>query len=254
MNVVVVEPALALDPDADNLGSIRAELERASVHIEPSDLLILPERFDLRPERAAYERDVSDLARERRCWVVGGSHRELTGDAYVNSGVIAAPDGAIHGTYDKLRPYAIERTWVSPGSRYGEFEIDGRNVLVLICADFWFVDLLLRCTRPPDLIAVPALSVTRESAPFYSRALWQNLAIARAYEFGTYVAISDWSHASRLPAQAAAGVSGFADPTTRDPAALFRATRAGAASFRVDFTALDAFRRDRRDRGFYWQT
>jgi hypothetical protein len=122
----------------------------------------------------------------------------------------------------------------------------------LICADFWFADVFARAHVLPDVVLVPALSVTRKPTPDYSRRLWQHLAVARAYEFGVYVGISDWSHSSTLSLPAS-GVGGLADPTTPDPDRLFTpiGTR-DLAVFELDFDALAAFRGDRVNRGFFW--
>jgi len=127
-------------------------------------------------------------------------------------------------------------------------------VLVLICADFWFADLIHTASRLPDVVLVPALSVTRKSGPAYSRALWRHLAVARAYEYGLYVGISDWAHASVLPQLSASSVGGFADPTTTDPDGLFQPIDgSGIAIHDLDFDRLEAFREDRRQRGFFWK-
>ena len=80
-----------------------------------------------------------------------------------------------------------------------DFDFSGRRILVTICADFWFSDLFARAGRLPDLVLVPAYSVTRKSTPDYSRSLWRHLAIARAYELGVYVGISDWGYAADAP-------------------------------------------------------
>ncbi len=170
------------------------------------DIVLLPERFHLDPSREHYEGDISQLARDLGCHVVGGSHHEQRDADALNSGIVADAGGSVVARYDKLRPYAAERQWVRPGDRLGELDIGGRHVLVLVCADFWFSDLFDRAARLPDLVLVPALSVSRKPTPAYSRSLWRHLAIARAYEFGAFVGVSDWSHASQLPLLRASGV------------------------------------------------
>jgi hypothetical protein len=97
--------------------------------------------------------------------------------------------------------------------------------------------------------------VTRKPSPEYSRTLWRHLAVARAYEFGAYIGISDWGYPSQLPTQFACGVGGVADPTTNVPERFF--TPMGAHSVAVhalDFGALEGLRRDRSARGFFWKT
>ena len=142
--------------------------------------------------------------------------------------------------------------WASGGHKLGEFCIAGRKVAVLVCADFWFSDLFDRLEQLPDLVLVPALSVTRKSTPDYSRSLWRHLAIARAYEFGVYIGVSDWSAASELGNLRTAGASGLADPTQTNPAEFFTPLDGDLQVFELDFNELERFRQDRRERGFFW--
>ncbi|HKU41489.1 MAG TPA: hypothetical protein VJR89_25205, partial [Polyangiales bacterium] len=136
----------------------------------------------------------------------------------------------------------------------GELTIGGRRLLILVCADFWFSDLFHRTTQLPDLVLVPAHSVTRKPAPDYSRALWRHLAVSRAYEFGVYVAISDWAHAPAPPiGLPASGVGGLADPATIDPDRFFLPIEDQLRVYELDFDALERFRRDRYARGFFWR-
>ncbi len=253
MKLVLVQPLLAYDANADNVGAVARLLEPHSGEREPDDVVVLPEHFDLRPSRAAYEDGVRALARRLGCHVVGGSHHEARDGFAVNRGVVADASGGVLGSYEKLRPYAAERERVREGSGLGEFTIGGRHVLVLVCADFWFSDLFYRAATLPELIVVPALSVTRKPTPDYSRRLWGHLAVARAYEFGAYVGVSDWAHVSGLAGMGPSGVAGFADPTTVDPEQLFQPVGDATRVYDLDFEALDAFRNDRLARGFFWK-
>jgi hypothetical protein len=131
--------------------------------------------------------------------------------------------------------------------------VGGRRALVVVCADFWFSDVLQRVEALPDIILVPACSVTRKPSPRFARALWRYMAVARAYEFGAFVGISDWALGSALP-RAPGAVAGFADPTSTEPRELFTPVgRGGLAAHALDFDALERFRADRADRGFLWR-
>ncbi len=254
MKLLLLQPQLSYAPDADNLGVVTRIAERFAAELGEDDVVVLPEHFDLRDERNAYETGVSGLARRLGTNVVGGSHHEQRADGRVNSGVVANARGEIVGRYEKVRPYATERERVHDGAGFGELSIGGRRVLVLICADFWFSDLFARASALPDVVLVPALSVTRKPTPEYSRALWRHLAIARAYEFGTYVGVSDWAHVPTPEFLFASGVGGLADPTTVDPGAFFAPIEGDARLYHLDFERLSAFRTDRRARGFFWKT
>jgi len=253
MKLLLVQPELAYDPDADNVGAVERVVAPFAGSLEANDIVLLPEHFDLRPSRAAYETDVRGLARRLGCHVVGGSHHELRDDGSVNSGIVANAAGELVGRYEKLRPYADERSRVRQGAGLGELTIGGHAVLVLICADFWFSDIFYRATVLPDLVLVPALSVTRKPTPHYSRALWTHLAVARAYEFGAYVGVSDWAHIEAPGLPTPSGVAGLADPTTSDATTLFLPIGAGARLYELDFAALSELRRDRTTRGFFWK-
>ncbi|TMA96326.1 MAG: carbon-nitrogen hydrolase family protein [Deltaproteobacteria bacterium] len=230
MRLLLVQPRLRAAPDADNLETVRRLVGASATVVAADDVLLLPEHVVPRAGAEAYERAIGDLARVLGCHVVGGSHHQERADGVVNAGVACAPDGGAVGRYEKVRPYAGERASVRPGRSIGEFTIAGRRILVLVCADFWFADVILGATALPDLMLVPALSVTRKPTPEYSRALWRHLAVSRAYEYGVYVGISDWAEQ------------------------LFRPL--GGSRLMVhelDFDRLEAFRRDRRSRGFFWK-
>ena len=254
MRLVLVEPTLSYVPEADNATRVLEALESSNLTCQREDLLVLPERFHLTGDKQRYLSELERIARSAGCHVIGGSQHEERGSARINAGVAVDPDGNVIGSYEKVRPYAAERQWVEPGTHPGAFTMAGRVVLVLVCADFWYVDLILRAPRAPDVIVVPALSVSRKSTPEYSRALWRHLCIARGYELGAFIGISDWAVDSELPVLRASGVAGFADPTELDPERFFTPVAPERArAFAMDFDALRAFRRDRTDRGFFWK-
>lgn len=251
MKLVLVQPTLAHTPDAPNTEAIERLLAPRAADFGADTVVLLPERFHLGSSPDAYARDLERLARQLGAIVVGGSHYEARGAERINTGLVVDGEGRVLARYDKLRPYSAEQHWVSPGERLGELVLAGRRALVLVCADFWFSDLFARAESFPELVLAPALSVTRKPTPDYSRALWRHLAIARAYEFGAFIGVSDWSHASLVPLPAS-GVGGFADPTATDPARFFTPIgEGGVLTVELDFDALERFREDRRERGFF---
>ncbi|MGB5074303.1 MAG: carbon-nitrogen hydrolase family protein, partial [Bacteroidota bacterium] len=254
MRLILAQPQLKAFDNAHSLDVIRRLLDGVRGGLRRDDILLLPEHAFFVQTQEEYLAIMRPLATEYGCHIVGGSFHEIGEGVKRNTGAVLTPDGEVQGWYDKLRPYSDERSRVDPGSRLGEFRIGELNVLVLICADFWFSDLFLQAHTLPDLVLVPALSVTRKSTPDYSRELWRHLAIGRAYEFGVFAGISDWGFPSELPKHITSGVGGFADTTGVDPAAFYHPT--GDAAIQIvepDFEALAHFRRDREDRGFYWK-
>lgn len=253
MNLILTQPTLTPYDNAHSLDEIRRLMDALPDGCSEDDIMLLPEHALFVQSQSEYLEILQPLAREYGCHVVGGSFHEIDGETRRNTGAVFAPDGAVLVWYDKLRPYADERSRVDPGSRLGEFSIAGKKILVLICADFWFSDLFLQARELPDMVLVPALSVTRKPTPDYSRRLWRHLAISRAYEFGLFVGISDWSQDSALPKLMTSGVGGFADASHADPDAFYTPIApAGMQVLAPDFEALDRFRHDRGDRGFYW--
>jgi predicted amidohydrolase len=262
VRLILVQPVLAAPDDSGNREAIRRIVTgplpspggAPSLRPAADDILLLPEHFIFTDDPETYDAFVAEIAALAGCTVVGGSHHRRVNGKRINYGAVFAPGGEKIAGYSKLRPYFNEALSVVPGEAFGEFSVGGKNVMVLVCADFWYSDLVLRAKAAPDIILVPSLSVTRKPDPYYSRALWRHLAVARAYEFGAYVGISDWDDASTLPKYRASGVAGLADPVTTVPGQFFTAVDAGGATvFDLDFTAIEAFREDRRMRGFFWK-
>ena len=255
MRLILTQPQLRAFDTAGNLAALQNALAPYRGVCAADDIIVLPEHFAFEGDADGYRAAVTAIAAEWGCHVVGGSHHETRDGRRLNTGIAVSPAGDIVGRYDKLRPYSDERKHVEPGELLGEFRIGGTHVLVLVCADFWFGDLFYRTEETPDLVLVPALSVTRKSTPDYSRDLWRHLAVARAYEFGVYVGISDWGFPSALPKLFTSGVGGFADPTGLDPNRFFTSTGDSPARvFDVDLAALRIFREDRKARGFFWKS
>lgn len=267
MRLWLTQPQLdfsAADPSYERVLRL---LDAESSAPEPDDILLLPEHCELSNSEQEYLERLARFAQRVGCNVVGGSQHRLAaapaadGAALraVNVGCVMSSRGQPLFEYDKLRPYADERNWVTPGKRFGLGEISGVRCLILVCADFWFSDVFQRSPDLPALVLVPALSVSRKATPTYSRTLWQHLTVARAYEFGCYVGVSDWSANSSLPRLAPSGVAGFADPTAQSAEALFRAPRGaetgdpGLLVVDLQLEQLEHFRNDRRARGFFWR-
>jgi predicted amidohydrolase len=255
VRLVLLQPVLEALEDGSNREAVRAAVKGVAGALSAADLLLLPEHFVFTGEPRAYDDFISEMAAIAGCTVVGGSHHRNVDGRRINYGAVVSPGGTRIAHYSKLRPYFNEQNHVVPGDAFGEFSVAGRNVLVLVCADFWYSDLVLAATTAPDLILVPALSVSRKPEPEFSRSLWRHLAVARAYEFGAYVGISDWDARSVLPKYRTCGVAGLADPTPSDPGNFFTPVPSGeaAAVYDLDFAAVEAFRDDRRMRGFFWK-
>lgn len=218
----------------------------------PVDLVVLPELIGAESSRAEYEMLVSRLAVRLGCHVVGGSHHRWSDGVLTNCGAVANAGGEIILTFEKQHPYGSEvALGVSGGSALASFAVAGRRVLPVICSDVWFSELFLDDCVLPDLMVVPTFSISQRPAPDSAQALWSHMAVARAYEFATYVGVSDWAHPSLYRGLASSGVAGLADPRPLDRRSFFRPLAGVAARcFDLDFQRLAGLRRSRIDRGF----
>jgi len=249
LRVVLVQPAAWHDDGPANLGAAAAGLRRAGPFDE-HHVVVLPELIGATMVRDDYLAALREIAAATGAWVVGGSHYATTGPLR-NGGAVVDPHGAVVDQYEKRNPYGVEHDHgVQAGDRHASFTIDGRTVTVMICADAWFAELLLDPPSMADLIIVPSFSITRRP-PAFSRALWEHLAVARAYEFTAFVAVSDWRQGATYHGAPSAGVSGVADPFPRQPDRYFvAADDADVSVHALDFSRLDALHRDRVARGF----
>ena len=254
MRLVLTQPVLSTDPNADNTARMEQLLVSSALELSADDIVVLPEHSSQHNDWNLYQEQMCGLATRLGCHLIAGSIHARDAAHVVNRGLVATPSGALLTQYEKLRPYFREQQLVTPGDHFGEVDIAGKRFVILICADFWFSDLFDRIRKTPDVVVVPSLSVTRKPTPDYSRELWRHLAVARAYEFGVYIGISDWDNGSTLGELQTAGVAGFADPTQLDPQQFFKsAPPGGVLAMDLDFDALAAFREDRRRRGFFWR-
>ncbi|MBE1584963.1 carbon-nitrogen hydrolase family protein [Nonomuraea angiospora] len=242
MKILLVQPP-HWSPD----GHANFDAIEQLVTARSGDVLLLPELAGADLPRAEYLARVRDLAKATGMAVVGGSHY----DGPVNRGAVFDAGGELLAEYDKVHPYDVERrSGVVPGLPSAGFELHGRRMHVLLCADLWY-SASLAGRDGLDAVLVPAFSITRWDGPAPARELWQHMTVARAYEFMTYVAVSDWHHETTYHGHPCAGVAGVANPCPRTRAGFFTGTGDDPVSAHdLDFDRLDAFRRDRADRGF----
>jgi predicted amidohydrolase len=245
---------LDLDPEAGlvNLRRVEEQVRGAIPRIAPEDVLVLPELVAGDCSQLDYDSAVGRLATQVGCLVVGGSHYASNGSGRINRGSVATPDGRILCRYEKVNPYGVEHERaVAAGSSPGWFEYAGRQVVVLLCADLWFSRVFHSLPVEADVVLVSSFSVSQKPEPRHPRALWQHMAVSRAYEFGAFVGISDWAHPVEYAGTPSSGVAGLATPNPRLHESFFRPV--GDVSFEVfelDFGRLDELRADRRRRGF----
>ena len=243
---------LDADPSAglDNLDHVERCLPTDVSH---SDVLLLPELFGGAVDSRSYEARLQRFAAEVGCHVVSGSHHAPTGDDLTNAGSIIDPSGDVVDRYGKRRPYGSEQHTVTADweTGPGRLRIDGREVVVVVCADFWFSEFLHELDPEPDVMLVPAFSISQKPTPDHARSLWTHMTASRAYEFSAFIGVSDWAHPIAWDGLASSGVAGFADPNpTLDRAHFHPAAPTGITVVELDFERLDDLRQNRTARGF----
>lgn len=255
MRIVVTQPRLAQHNHADNVTALRA-IARDIVRSSASpDCILLPECFFRESDFPVYEHCVRECAATTKACVIGGSvHARVAPDAPLhNVGVVMAPDGRTLATYSKRHPYGNEvALGVQAGQGISEFEWHGARCAVLICADVWDARLLTQLTTPPDILFVVAATVSQEHGPLAVQQLWHALAVTRAFECTSVVAVSDWAVASVDDHRSTCGVAGLADPS--DYTGTFQPIPAESSwhCYDVNIPTLHQLRTSRHCRNFYF--
>jgi predicted amidohydrolase len=163
--------AVQFKPDKSNIAaSLDAVTDLAARAAAGSHLVVLPEMAvtgyifpDERSARAVAERPDGPtfqawrrVAREHRCWVVGG-FPEVSDHGLYNSALVIDDRGELAFTYRKTMLYDADRPWARPGnSGYRRFETAGGSFGVGICMDLNDPRFVMWCWRSNlDAVAFP---------------------------------------------------------------------------------------------------
>jgi len=254
MKLVLTQLSRRSEDITQNFETLLQHAKQAQEVTMGADVLVLPELIGASSSVEQYESWVRTVARTLGCLVVGGSHHECRGTSVVNCGVVVTSTGDIIARYDKCRPYGseLERGIVS-GQPCGQFSLHGRHFVVLICSDLWFSDAFHQLGRLPDGVLIPSFSVSQKASPQSAQHLWKHMTVSRAYEFATYVGVSDWGTSCAYDGLHSCGVAGLADPRPSDGSFFTPVGDAVFRSYLLHFARLDQLRENRRTRGFLWQ-
>ncbi|MBI1909120.1 MAG: carbon-nitrogen hydrolase family protein [Deltaproteobacteria bacterium] len=249
----ILQPTLKREDHQHNLTTLLEMVPKRLVQKTEASFLVLPELFFRTEDRIGYERFIREIATMSGACVIGGSlHTDWHGKK-VNTGIVADPDGEIIGRYFKNNPYGPEvKQGIKGVPGLCQFSWRGWRGAVVICADAWDSRLLNRLQEPPDLLFIVAESVSEEHGPVAARSLWHSLAVARAFELTSVVAISDWGEGKTRDGDWTCGVGGMANPA--DPTGVFHPIPPEESSrlFTIDREGLKRHREARRSRSFYW--
>lgn len=251
MRVVLTQPNVRMR-DGSDFAYIAGLLQARRFRGQPNDVIVLPELVGEGCSTPDYIAAVTELAGRFGCHVVGGSHFADLGGKIVNQGIVVDRHGTILTQYEKANPYGGERDFSVAGSRAGaRFRIGDVECFVLVCADFWHTEAYANLGVPPEIIFVPAFSVSRKSSPDMARARWRHAMIARAFEQAAYIAVSDWAYPVGKEVRPSSGVAGLAHPDPARTSDLLRALgKKEVRVFNIDPDAGRLLRADQKSRGF----
>jgi predicted amidohydrolase len=223
-----------------------------------ADLVVMPENIGLEllslcPEAAPWESgqatcsllkdrwaEFGALAAEYRCTLVAGTYLVPCGDHWVNSALVAFPDGRFTLDVPKvvLTQYEAEEWGVVPGS--GLRELPDPRIGVTVCYDCEFPESGRRLAEAGVLVqCVPAFTETRRG---FQRVRW--CCLARSVENQVFVVHSSLvGSLGREPVPSAVGSSAVIAPSVEpfpEQAVLAETpwNAEGAAVAELDFAEL----------------
>ncbi len=220
----------ARDDVEDNIARATALAREAAVD---ADLVVLPEYVQFRGSADGYRASAravpgpttepfAEIARERGCWILAGSHAEESGDPARpwNTAVLFDRTGGLAARYRKLHlfdvsvddgPSDLESARATAGDRAVVVGVDGSGLGLSICYDLRFPELYRALSLAgAEVLAVPAVFTERTG-----RDHWEVLLRARAIENGAYVIAAAGCGAGGAGAIAAWGHSMVVDPWGR---------------------------------------
>ena len=143
MKVYAVQPDLTWEDKEANFSKILSLVDEKK--IDPESLIVLPETFatgfsmnllvTTQNEPKKTESFLSNLAKEKKCWVTGGLiEPSTTAEKGVNRSVTFSPSGERSGSYAKTHPASIyhEEKFHEYGNTVEVFSIGSFQVLSLI--------------------------------------------------------------------------------------------------------------------------
>lgn len=156
MQLVALQYDIAWEDRAANVATVRRLAAEAAP--PPGALLVLPEMaftgFSMRIDRVAdtpageSQRALAALAREFRCWVLGGRVARAADGRGRNEALLLAPDGALAASYAKMHPY-------SHGGEDRHYAA-GEDPVVVACGDFQLAPFVCYDLRFPEVFRTAA--------------------------------------------------------------------------------------------------
>lgn len=103
---------------------------------------------------------LSDIARQRSCYIVCGTLVERELDRYYNTSVVIDQHGRIAGKARKIHRYGAEVVSVTAGTDQLLLDTPFGKLGVCICSDFWISEMpRMLALRGAEIIVVPGASI-----------------------------------------------------------------------------------------------
>ncbi len=193
MKIVGLQIDIAWENKPANFEKVRQLLRDST--LDPGDLVVLPEMFATgfsmnaaviaEPDRGGTEQVLSQLAKEYGVFLIGGAVIQGQHGQPRNKALVLGPDGALIGSYAKMRPFTPggESEHYAAGDGPIAFRWGECGVSPFICYDLRFPELFRQAvaTHRPELLIVIANWPERRVTH------WVRLLQARAIENQAYV-------------------------------------------------------------------
>jgi deaminated glutathione amidase len=198
-----------------------------------ADLVVLPEitqfrgtpdgfRASARPIPGSTTEPFAAVARETGCWILAGSHAEVSPDPDrpYNTAVLFDRAGRLAASYRKVHlfdvavddgPSTTESSRVTPGDHIVAVDVDGTRLGLAICYDLRFPEVF----RALAVAGAEVLVVPADFSARTGRDHWEVLLRARAIESGAWVVAAGSCGAGGPGAIPAWGHSMVVDPWGR---------------------------------------
>ncbi len=232
IRIMSLQPALRWQQTMANMVALRQIVGDLAAM---TDFVVLPESWAGQPlgtatsDTAAQQTQfLQTLARSCRINVIGGTIEKPTDSGLLqNVTLVINRRGEIVGEYAKRILFGLEQDVRVPGQSSGVFEIDGRRIGVLICADLWRAELVRELIDKVDVVFVPAkTAVPSDLHVEYAWVQWLALALTRAMESGLPIVVSDWATGRHTPKDVDRSIgSPAAGGTDFDRGVLYRRAR-----------------------------
>ncbi|GAA5948153.1 hypothetical protein JCM3765_007131 [Sporobolomyces pararoseus] len=206
------------------------------------------ESFEVEKTQSESIKMLSEIAKEHKIWLIGGSIPELSSDDKVyNSSPVFSPDGKLVALHRKVHLFDIdmsasggivfkESETLTGGDRLTIVETEFGKIGVGICYDIRFPELAMIAARKGCIAMLYPAAFNLTTGPLH----WDLLQRGRAVDQQMYVGMCSPARATSGDGYKAWGFSGVSDPMGKFVAQLDE--KEGIAFVDIDLSVIDKAR------------